>query len=53
MKFQNSVYLHMALFLIFVISIKFTNSQEIEELIEPKCENKTINIQFLLILVNI
>ena len=44
MKYQNSVYLHMhmALFLIFVISIKFTNSQEIKELIEPKCENKAI-----------
>ena len=34
--------MHMALFLIFVISIKFTNSQEIKELIEPKCENKAI-----------
>ena len=42
MKFQNSVYLHMALFLMFLISIKFTNSQEIEELIEPKCDGKTI-----------
>ena len=42
MKFQNSVYLHMALFLMLLISIKFTNSQEIEELIEPKCDDKTI-----------
>ena len=42
MKFQNSYYLSIALFLNFLISIKFTNSQNIEELIEPKCDGETI-----------
>ena len=43
MKFKNSFYLYVAFILILVASIKFTNSQNFEELIEQKCDDKTIN----------
>ena len=42
MKDKSSNYLSTALFLILLIFIKFENSQNIEELIEPKCDDKTI-----------